>query len=185
MNDPHRPNPCAVAQLELIMQEVQHLVAHPRIQQKTWVARAKQWLPLLRIIRSELIDQPQSAVPDNDTAVSAQNNGAILVEINAEHGQTFLSVALSDVQQVAVYRGDEPGYARVRGAHSGFTLKDGRKFLTHADEAQRIVDALRRGDDISTDSPLPRNTSTLHSTSIRSTHSAVPKAHIRRYAITL
>lgn len=153
MNDPHRPNPSAVAQLERIMQEMQHLVAHPRIQQKTWVARAKEWLPLLGIIRSELIGQPESAVPASSAASPAQDDGAILVEVNTEHSKTFISVNLSDVQQVTVYRGDEPGYARVRGAHSGFTLKDGRKFLTRADEAQRIVDALRRRDEMSTDNP--------------------------------
>jgi len=119
------------------MFEMQNLVAHPRIQQKTWVARAKEWLPLLQIVHGEMIATP-------DEGKRRADPSSILVEVNAGGEQTFINLALAEVQQIEVCRGNEPGYRHVRGAHSGFVLKDGRKFLTSADEAQRIVDAMRQ-----------------------------------------
>lgn len=141
---PNQPNPNTVAALERLMLEMQNLVAHPRIQQRTWVARAKEWLPLLQIVHGELTGQKLAAAPDDVDPPVENDTTSILVEVNAGGGQTFINVTLANVQQVEVYRGGEPGYRHVRGAHSGFVLKDGRKYLTKADEAQRIVDAMRK-----------------------------------------
>lgn len=142
-----QPNPKTIAALEQVMQEIQHLVAHPRIQQRTWVAKGKTWLPILQIVHGELIGKaPADTEP---SAPTKSESTSILVEVNAGYAQTFINIDLADVKQVEVYRGGEPGYRYVRGAHSGFTLKDGRKYLTRPDEAQRIVDALRKRDDTS------------------------------------
>jgi hypothetical protein len=53
-------------ELQKIIEEMTYLVKHPRIQQKTWVANAKRWLPVLRIAQSQLAGEPlegQSADP--------------------------------------------------------------------------------------------------------------------------
>lgn len=42
------------AALDRIIKQMQYLVEHPRIQQKTWVAEARGWLPVLRDVKSEL-----------------------------------------------------------------------------------------------------------------------------------
>lgn len=144
---PDQPNPNTIAAFERIMLEMQNLIAHPRIQQRTWVARAKEWLPLLQIIHGELTGKKLSSATNNSNPLAENDIASILIEVNAGGGQTFINVTLANVQQVDVYRGGEPGYRHVRGAHSGFILKDGRKYLTSADEAQRIVDALRKLDE--------------------------------------
>lgn len=41
-------------ELQHIIEQMEHLVAHPRIQQKTWVAKGKAWLPVLRIAKAHL-----------------------------------------------------------------------------------------------------------------------------------
>lgn len=151
MAEPRTPNPNTVAALERLMLEMQNLVAHPRIQQRTWVARAKEWLPLLHIVHGELTGQ-RLAVPESSQLPTADDTGSLLIEINASGGRNFVNIALANIQQVEVYRGGEPGQRYIRGAHSGFVLKDGRKYLTSADEAQRIVDAMRKRDSMTTES---------------------------------
>lgn len=47
-------NAQTIAELTRILEEMEYLVAHPRIQQKTWVAKGKTWLPILRIARQDL-----------------------------------------------------------------------------------------------------------------------------------
>jgi len=145
---PDHPNPNIVAALERLMQDMQHLVDHPRIQQRTWVASGKEWLKLLHIVHGELTGQRLAAAPNDTNPLAENDTPSILVEVNADGGQTFITVALPNVQQVEVYRGGEPGFKDVRGVHSGFVLKDGRKYLTSANEAQRIVDALRKRDEV-------------------------------------
>ena len=55
MNDPlHNPNARTIEALEKMIEEMEYLVAHPRIQQKTWVAKGKTWLPTLRTARQDL-----------------------------------------------------------------------------------------------------------------------------------
>ena len=46
-----------VAGLEQIIEKIEYLVAHPRIQQKRWVANGRQWLPILRNARADLEDE--------------------------------------------------------------------------------------------------------------------------------
>ncbi|MBN8640071.1 MAG: hypothetical protein J0M07_32465 [Anaerolineae bacterium] len=140
-------NPNTVAALERIIQEIRYLVDHPRIQQRTWVASGKTWLPLLQIIYGELTGQTASAASDDSPPRADQDTGSLLVEVNSGDGQTYINVTLANVQQVDVYRGGEPGYRYIRGAHSGFALKDGRKYLTSANEAQRLVDVMRHRDE--------------------------------------
>lgn len=50
---PH-PNARTIKELDTIVEEMEYLVAHPRIQQKTWVAKGKTWLPVLRVARQDL-----------------------------------------------------------------------------------------------------------------------------------
>lgn len=143
---PNPTNPNTVAALERIIQEIRYLVDHPRIQQRTWVASGKTWLPLLQIIHGELTGQTSNAADDSQPR-GDKDTGSLLVEVNSGDGQTYVNVTLANVQQVEVYRGGEPGYRYVRGAHSGFVLKDGRKYLTSANEAQRLVDVMRQRDE--------------------------------------
>lgn len=63
----NQPNPNTIIALERIMLEMQNLVAHPRIQQRTWVARAKEWLPLLQIVHGELTGQRLVVAPDDNS----------------------------------------------------------------------------------------------------------------------
>ncbi len=51
---PHHPNARTIAALEQMQEEMEWLMAHPRIQQKTWVAKGKTWLPTLRMARQDL-----------------------------------------------------------------------------------------------------------------------------------
>jgi len=38
-------------QLSEIIEQIEYFIEHPRIQQKRWVARGKEWLPTLRHAR--------------------------------------------------------------------------------------------------------------------------------------
>lgn len=136
------PNPNTILALERLMQEIQHLVDHPRIQQRTWVASGKRWLPILQIVYGELTGKDLTSTSEEKSLDIEGNGASWLVEVNGASGQTFVNIALADVRQIEVYRGGEPGHRYIRGAHSHFTLKDGRKYLTRPDEAQRLVDAL-------------------------------------------
>jgi hypothetical protein len=40
------PNARTVEAMEKMIAEMQYLVEHPRIQQKTWVASGRRWLPV-------------------------------------------------------------------------------------------------------------------------------------------
>jgi hypothetical protein len=71
----------------------------------------------------------------------------MLVKVNAGKGETYINIDLNDVAQVVVAHEGEQGYRVVRGAHSSVELKDGKKYLTQSNEAQRIVDAMRKHDE--------------------------------------
>lgn len=43
-----------IAALQHVIEEMQHLVEHPRIQQKTWVASGQRWLPVLNQAKEDL-----------------------------------------------------------------------------------------------------------------------------------
>jgi hypothetical protein len=48
------PNKRTVAALEKVMEEIQFLVDHPRMEQRNWVAKGKQWLPILQHAKEDL-----------------------------------------------------------------------------------------------------------------------------------
>jgi len=133
---PNQPNPNTIVALERVMQEIQNLVDHPRIQQRTWVASGKKWLPLLQIIHGELTGRsealPAIAVPENEEVM--------LVKVNMSASETYVQIKLADIDRIQVNR--------VRGS-SGFTLKNGQQYITSPDEAQRIVDTMRKHDETS------------------------------------
>lgn len=54
---PQHPASRTVEQLEQMIKEMQRLVASPRIQQKTWVALGKTWLPVLEDAKEDLRDE--------------------------------------------------------------------------------------------------------------------------------
>ena len=43
-----------IQDLETVMEEMQFLVDHPRMQQKRWVAKGKVWLPILQNAKEDL-----------------------------------------------------------------------------------------------------------------------------------
>lgn len=53
----HHPASRTVEQLEQMIKEMQQLVASPRIQQKTWVALGKTWIPVLEDAKEDLLDE--------------------------------------------------------------------------------------------------------------------------------
>lgn len=133
MSESRTPNPNTIAALERIIQEIRYLVDHPRIQQRTWVASGKAWLPLLYIIHGELTGQTvplpgSTPLPDED---------AMLVKVNLSGGENYVQIKLDDIARIQVNR--------VRGS-SSITLKNGQQYLTSPDEAQRVVDAMRQDD---------------------------------------
>ena len=71
----------------------------------------------------------------------------MLVKVNAGKSETYVNINLDEVAQVVVSRSDEAGRGLVRGGYSFVELKDGKQYLTEPDEAQRIVDAMRKRDD--------------------------------------
>lgn len=52
MND--HPNKRTISALDKMMEEMQFLVDHPRMQQRRWVAKGKEWLPVLQHAREDL-----------------------------------------------------------------------------------------------------------------------------------
>lgn len=69
----------------------------------------------------------------------------MLIKVNAGKGQTHVNIDLQDVAEVVV--GNKPGVRYVRGAHSSITLKDGKHYLIPVEEADRVVEAMRKLDD--------------------------------------
>ncbi len=47
-------NSRTVTAIETMMQEMQFLVDHPRMQQRNWVAKGKEWLPILQHAKEDL-----------------------------------------------------------------------------------------------------------------------------------
>jgi hypothetical protein len=132
-----------IAALEKMISEMQYLVEHPRMQQRNWVAKGRAWLPLLRHAIEDLSKQPEAAKEGTEMTQNLNRNETMLIKVNVSGGETYVHINLDDVAQVTVARKGEPGYYVPRGAHSGFELKNGQKYLTNADEAQNIVNALR------------------------------------------
>jgi hypothetical protein len=102
-------------------------------------------LTILGIIHGELTHQ-RAAAPVTTLPEPKADDATLLVGVTLSGGQNFINIALADVKHIEVYRGGEPGQRYIRGAQSSFVLRDGQKYLTSADEAQRIVDAMRKRD---------------------------------------
>lgn len=50
----NHPNTRTVAAIEKMIEDMQFLVEHPRMQQKRWVAKGKEWLPILEQAKEDL-----------------------------------------------------------------------------------------------------------------------------------
>lgn len=48
------PNARTVEAIEKMMEEMQYLVDHPRMQQRNWVAKGRVWLPILQHAKEDL-----------------------------------------------------------------------------------------------------------------------------------
>ena len=53
-------------QLGKLISEITYLVAHPRIQQKTWVANGKRWLPILEIAKAAILSSSEAKDTSNE-----------------------------------------------------------------------------------------------------------------------
>jgi hypothetical protein len=75
--------------LDGVISEIENLRAHPRVQQKTWVASAARWLPILRQARAHLEDwnEPSLHVIELQRA-DPGNSGLRLIRM--EHGEWLL-----------------------------------------------------------------------------------------------
>lgn len=136
-------NPNSIKELERVMQEIRGLVDRPRIQQKTWVAMGKTWLPILQIIHGELTKQPlPQPTPAEETPMAqTPSSPSILIEAHVGRGTAFVNIALEDIHQVEVY---DPNALYNRGRNNIVTLKNGQKYITKYEETQRVIAALHR-----------------------------------------
>jgi hypothetical protein len=142
----NNPNSNSAEALRRIIEQIQYLVDHPRIQQKTWVANGKTWLPILQILLGELTNKQNIWESGLTQRQSPQASPSALIGVSGAYGQAFLNVSFNDVHQITPYRGGEPGYGFTRGGHSSITLRDGIKHLTSAEEALRLVNVIRAFD---------------------------------------
>lgn len=133
-----------IAAIQKMIIEMQYLVDHPRMQQRNWVARGREWLPVLHHAIEDLSQADQSNTVNQGMSYPAPEIPSLLIKVNVRDPNTYINIPLNEVKSVTVYRGGEPGHRYQRGAHSGFELKNGHKYLTNPDEAQRLVDALNK-----------------------------------------
>jgi cell division septal protein FtsQ len=62
----------------------------------------------------------------------------VLVQVNAAKGETYVQIELDEVDRITVVQG---------GNGTRLTLKSGKEFILRPDEAQRVVNAMRKADD--------------------------------------
>lgn len=129
--------------LEKLIHEMQYLVDHPRIQQKTWVANGRKWLPILHRIKGEITTARDTSQPQPAEPVPQKPKTPIVLEVHWK-GQTFMTFDLEEVAQVTIDRSGEPGYRAERGVVTQFRLKDGRSFSLSKKEALRLLDELKK-----------------------------------------
>jgi hypothetical protein len=104
-------NPNTVAAVRRVIEEMQYLVDHPRIQQRRWVASGKNWLSILQIALGEL-DSKQTLLSAFE---SEEPHAYTIVGINVSSGQRYANIRVDTVQYIEVYRGGEVGHRLVRG----------------------------------------------------------------------
>lgn len=61
----------------------------------------------------------------------------MLVQVNASKGETYVQIELEEIDRITVVQG---------GNGTRLTLKSGKEFTLRPDEAQRVVNALRKAD---------------------------------------
>ncbi len=64
------PNARTVEAIEKMMETMQYLVDHPRMQQRNWVAAGRRWLPVLQHAKEDL----QRGVIQHDNATETANS---------------------------------------------------------------------------------------------------------------
>ena len=70
------PNARTVSAIEKMMEEMQYLVDHPRMQQRNWVAKGKEWLPVLHHAKEDL----EKEVQQHDFVVETFQNLLLVIE---------------------------------------------------------------------------------------------------------
>jgi hypothetical protein len=50
-----------ISELEKLMEQMQYLVDHPRMQQRNWVAQGKVWLPILGHVKTHLLAEKKDS----------------------------------------------------------------------------------------------------------------------------
>ena len=71
----------------------------------------------------------------------------MMIKVNAGKGDTYVNINLEDVAEIVVSQPAEAGQGMVLGGFSFVELKNGKQYLLEAEEAQRIVDFMRKRDD--------------------------------------
>jgi len=64
------PNARIAEAIEKMMNEMQYLVDHPRMQQRNWVAKGREWLPVLQHTKEDL----QREVQQNDFVIDSHQS---------------------------------------------------------------------------------------------------------------
>lgn len=146
---PAHPNERTIEALKRMVAQIEYLVQHPRIQQRTWVANGRDWLPILHHAIEDLTEQGNTQLPAPETpstaTVSPEVEAAmLLVKVSAGSSETYVNINLNDITKVTVDRSGEPGYRYQRGAMNSFELKNGRKYITLKAEALRLIEVLRQ-----------------------------------------
>ncbi|MBX3065592.1 MAG: hypothetical protein KF726_21630 [Anaerolineae bacterium] len=76
-------NSRTITDLQAIIEEIKHLVSHPRIQQKTWVAKGKVWLLTLAHAVEELqqgANQQDNATESLQSVLAVLERGGLKIE---------------------------------------------------------------------------------------------------------
>lgn len=135
-----------VEAIERMIQEMQFLVDHPRMQQKRWVAMGRTWLPTLYQAREDLARLGNSVQSQTqaDHEQTTESEDTILVRVNQGKGETYINVKLADIAEVSVAHHGEPGHYVQRGATNHFRLKNGTMYLTTVHETKRLVGAMKK-----------------------------------------
>jgi len=150
---PIHPNERTIDALKRIVEQIEYLVQHPRIQQKTWVASGREWLPvLLHAIEDltelgnntlPLLEESTSSIASIQPITAEVETPMLLIKVSEGSSETYVNISLNDITKVTVDRNGEPNHRYQRGAMNSFELKNGRKYMTIKTEALRIIEALR------------------------------------------
>jgi hypothetical protein len=68
----------------------------------------------------------------------------MLVKVKVGDGETSIEIDLEQIAEVKISDNGKLGYITTLGAQNSFKLKDGRKYMTTREDAQRIIDAIRQ-----------------------------------------